>query len=82
MRSEEYIGEVTPDGHISLPEKIASELGLKPTVRVRITIEKLEAEAGKAALSSKARRRALAIKDFITDLGPKDLSENLREKYK
>jgi len=82
MRSEEYIGEVTPDGHISLPEKIASELGLKPSARVKITIEKLEAEAAKAALSGKARRRALAIKDFITDLGPKDLSENLREKYK
>jgi len=41
MKVIEYIGEVLPDGHLSLPEEIQKELGLTPhsSVKVTITVE-------------------------------------------
>ena len=38
MKVVEYIGEVLPDGHLSLPDEIQKELGLSPHSSVRITI--------------------------------------------
>lgn len=70
------------DGHLSLPEKVAKGLGLKPSVKVKVIIEKISSKKDGNKLSSNAKRKALAIKKFITDMGPEDLSENFREKYK
>lgn len=81
MKTEEYIGEVMPDGHLSLPEKVAKLLGLMPRKRVRVIIERVD-EPGEAMLSQEAKQKALAIREYITDMGPEDLSENFREKYK
>ena len=41
MKVIEYIGEVLPDGHLSLPDEIQKELGLSPhsSVKVTITVE-------------------------------------------
>ena len=33
-------------------------------------------------LSNEAKRKALAIKEFIADMGPENLSEKFRERYK
>ena len=82
MKTEEYIGEVMPDGHVSLPEKVAKGLRLEPRTRVRVIIEKVEQEREKHMLSYKAKRKALAIREFIADMGPEDLSEKFRERYK
>ena len=38
MKVIEYIGEVLPDGHISLSDKIREELNLSPHCNMRITI--------------------------------------------
>ncbi len=77
LKTEEYIAEVMPDGHLSLPEKVAERLNLKLQSRVRVIIKKSEEN-----FSDKAKRKALAIKKFISDLGPEDLSEKFRETYK
>ena len=82
MKTDEYIAEVMPDGNLSLPEAIARGLDLKPYAKVRVIIEKVEQEKEKHELSYKAKKKALAIKEFIEDMGPEDLSENFREKYK
>ena len=82
MNTKEYIAEVMMDGHLSLPEKIAQELGLKPHAKVKVTIEKSDQEEQRRILSSRSKRKALAIRKFITDMGPEDLSENFRERYK
>jgi bifunctional DNA-binding transcriptional regulator/antitoxin component of YhaV-PrlF toxin-antitoxin module len=41
MKVIEYIGEVLPDGHLSLPDEVQKELGLGPhsSVKVTITVE-------------------------------------------
>ena len=82
MKTKEYIAEVMSDGHLSLPEKVAKGLGLKPSAKVKVIIEKISSQKGGNRLSSRAKRKALAIKDFITDMEPEDLSENFHEKYK
>jgi hypothetical protein len=82
LKTEEYIAEVMPDGHLSLPETVTKELDLKPHAKVRVTIEKVDGEKEIQKLSPKARKKALVIKEFIVDMGPKDLSEKFREKYK
>ena len=38
MKMVEYIGEVLPDGHLSLPVEVQKELGLSPHCNVKITI--------------------------------------------
>ncbi len=38
MKVIEYIGEVLPDGHLSLPDEIQKELGLSPHCNVKVTI--------------------------------------------
>jgi hypothetical protein len=38
MKVVEYIGEVLPDGHLSLPDEIQKKLGLSPHSSVRVTI--------------------------------------------
>jgi hypothetical protein len=38
MKVIEYIGEVLPDGHLSLPNEIQKELGLSPHCSVKVTI--------------------------------------------
>ncbi len=38
MKVIEYIGEVLPDGHLSLPDEIQKELELSPHSSVRVTI--------------------------------------------
>ncbi len=43
MKVIEYIGEVLPDGHLSLPDEIQKELGLSPHSSVRVTIAVEEA---------------------------------------
>ena len=40
MDSIEYIAEVLPDGHLSLPSEISSRLNLKTYTKVRISIQK------------------------------------------
>lgn len=82
MKTEEYIAEVMPDGHLSIPEKVTKGLGLDPHARVKVIIEKVEQERGNHVLSYEAKRKALAIKKFISDMGPEDLSERFRERYK
>ena len=41
MKVIEYIGEVLPDGHLSLPDEVQKELGLCPhsSVKVTLTVE-------------------------------------------
>lgn len=39
MEKIEYIGEVLPDGHLSLPDDIAKQLKLKAHSKLRIRIE-------------------------------------------
>jgi hypothetical protein len=34
------------------------------------------------AYRNEAKRKALAIKEFIVDMGPENLSEKFRERYK
>lgn len=82
MKTEEFIAEVMPDGNLSLPEKVAKGLGLEPYARVRVIIEKVEHVKRNHVLSNEAKRKALAIKEFVTDMGPEDLSEKFRERYK
>lgn len=82
MKTQEYIAKVMSDGHLSLPENVAKGLDLKPHSRVRVIIEKVEQEQENHVLSYEAKRKALAIKEFITDMGPEDLSEKFRERYK
>ncbi len=82
MKTEQYIAEVLPDGHLSLPGEVAKVLALEPHQRVKVVIEKFEQEVKRALLSNKSKRKALAIKGFISDMGPPDLSERFREKYK
>jgi len=48
----------------------------------KVIIEKAKPEEQGRILSSAAKKKALAIKKFITDMGPDDLSEKFREKYK
>lgn len=81
MKAEEYIAEVMPDGHLSLPESIAKILRLAPRNKVRVIIERVD-EAREAMLSHEAKTKALAIREYITDMGPEDLSERFRERYK
>lgn len=38
MKVIEYTGEVLPDGHLSLPDRIREELSLSPHRSVKITI--------------------------------------------
>ncbi len=38
MGKNEYIAKVLPDGHLSLPQKLASRLGLKVNSKIRILI--------------------------------------------
>ena len=82
MKTEEYIAEVMPDGYLSLPEAIAKGLDLKPHAKVRVIIEKVEQEKENHKLSYEAKKKTLAIKEFIKDMGPVDLSKRFREKYK
>ena len=65
-----------------LPEKVAKGLGLEPYARVRVIIGKVQQDRNNHVLSYEAKRKALAIKEFVTDMGPKDLSEKFRKKYK
>jgi bifunctional DNA-binding transcriptional regulator/antitoxin component of YhaV-PrlF toxin-antitoxin module len=78
LKTEEYITEVMPDGHLFLPEKVAARLKLKPYTSVRVIIQKEE----QRIMSDKAKQKADAIKQFLSDMGPEDLSENFRERYK
>ena len=78
LKTEEYIAEVMPDGHLSLPEKIAERLNLRLHNRVRVVIREPEESF---LLSDKAKQKALSIKKFISDMGPEDLSEKFRETY-
>lgn len=82
MKTEEYIAEVMPDGHLSLPEKVSKDLDLKPHSRVRVIIGKVEQDKRNHVLSYEAKRKALAIKEFVADMGPEDLSEKFRERYR
>lgn len=38
MKVIEYIGEVLPDGHLSLPDEVQKKLGLSPHSSVKVTI--------------------------------------------
>ncbi len=38
MKEVKYIGEVLPDGHLSLPDEVQKELGLVPHSNVEVTI--------------------------------------------
>ena len=82
METQEYIAEVMPDGHLSLPKKVAKSMGLDPLTKVRVTIQKMIYKKRPDVLSYEAKKKAHAIKEFIADMGPEDLSENFRERYK
>ena len=45
MKEVKYIGEVLPDGHLSLPDEIQKELGLSPHCSVEVTITVEDADA-------------------------------------
>lgn len=81
MKPEKYIGEVLPDGHLSLPGKVAKVLGPMPRKKVKVIIERVD-EPGKGILSQEAKKKALGIREYVTDMGPEDLSERFREKHK
>lgn len=82
VETQEYIAEVMSDGHLSLPEKVAKSMGLDPLTKVRVTIEKVIHKRRPDVLSYEAKKKAHAIKEFIADMGPEDLSEKFRERYK
>ena len=39
MRAYEYYAEILPDGHLSIPEKLKSELAGEPKIRVVLLLE-------------------------------------------
>lgn len=82
MKTEEYTTEIRHDGFIPLPDKIAKSLQLGPHAKVRIIIERADILSEKEKLSYEAKNKALSIRKFISDIGPVDLSENFRGKYK
>ncbi|MFH0925183.1 MAG: hypothetical protein V1872_06060 [bacterium] len=82
MKSEEYIAEVMVDGRLSLPKKLIKILELEPHAKVRVVIEKISSKGKRPQKLNEEIKKALTIKEFITDLGPEDLSEKFREKYK
>ena len=38
MKTVEYIGEVLPNGRLSLPDEVKNKLNLRPNCKVKITI--------------------------------------------
>jgi len=82
VETQEYIAEVMPDGHLSLPEKVAKSMGLDPLSKVRVTIQKMVDKKRTDVLSYEAKKKAHAIREFIADMGPEDLLEKFRERYK
>ena len=44
MKQAEYVGEVTNEGHLSLPENIRKQLDLKPSALVQIMISVPDSE--------------------------------------
>ena len=74
----EYIADVMANGCLSLPEKVAKRLKLNHHSRVRVIIQETE----ERTLSEEAKQKALAIRKFVSDMGPEDLSEKFRETYK
>ncbi len=82
MKTEEYMTEIGSDGFIPLPKDIVRSLELEPHTRVKIIIERVDMSTEKEGLSYEAKKKALAIREFISDMGPDDLSEKFREKYK
>jgi bifunctional DNA-binding transcriptional regulator/antitoxin component of YhaV-PrlF toxin-antitoxin module len=65
LKTEEYVAEVMPDGRLSLPEKIAERLNLRFYSKVKVIIKKAD---DNFILSDKAKRKALAVKKFISDI--------------
>ena len=57
-------------------------MGLNPLTKVRVTIGKVIHKRRNHVLSHEAKKKAHAIKEFIADIGPEDLSEKFRERYK
>ena len=41
-----YVGEVLPDGHLSVPEEIRQTLAATPHAQVRVTIRLLQPDEG------------------------------------
>ncbi len=41
-----------------------------------------DTEKEKKGLSNEAKKKALSIKEFVSDMGSDDLSEKFRERYK
>ena len=44
-RVVEYVGEVLPDGHLSVPEDVLQSLALAPHMRIQITIKPLQPDS-------------------------------------
>ena len=40
----EYVGEVLPDGHVSIPEEIRQTLAASPHAQIQITIKLLQSD--------------------------------------
>ena len=38
----EYVGEVLPDGHLSVPEEIRQTLAAEPHAKIKVTIQLLQ----------------------------------------
>ena len=70
METQKYIAEVMPDGHLSLPEKVAKSMGLDPLTKVRPKLSDFLLDL----------RRSLAHKGFAKILMHQDLSTYLRKK--
>ena len=53
----EYVGEVLPDGHLSVPEEIRQTLAAAPHAQVQVTIRLLQPEVRLAREAWEAFRR-------------------------
>jgi glutamate/tyrosine decarboxylase-like PLP-dependent enzyme len=53
----EYIGEVLPDGHLSVPEEIRQALAVAPHAQVQVTIKLLQPTADQVQEAWEAFRR-------------------------
>jgi hypothetical protein len=62
MKAYEYLAEILPDGHLSIPESMVSKLSGESKIRVMILVE-----------DEDTRWNNFAISEFMKDYSEKDV---------
>jgi hypothetical protein len=60
----EYIGNVLPDGHLSVPEEVRQALALEPHTQIQVTIRLLQPDA------EQVQKAWMAFRHLGQDAGP------------